>query len=269
MAELSPAPLPPTSGPLLGFLVAGFALLATGIAALSFRRREGEPLISAATTRRALLWCAVYGACSACFARVLQPLLLGDARSPWLLALGDVMAVTLALFVWVMVLAEDLRFADLGLRGDRASRLVFFTLVAIAPLGLYLAVPFTELASGRVHVNADSLVFAGVYAVLGSALPEELLCRGFLMGALGTRVKQWARIAAPALVFTAIRSIRFVPGPDLTFAAWLLYVFGMVLPLGVWWGLVRDLSGGLLWPSLVSHVALQFVFALASASGPR
>jgi len=39
-----------------------------------------------------------------------------------------------------------------------------------------------------------------------------------------------------------------------------------VLPLGVWWGLVRELSGGSLWPGLISHAALQFVLALASTS---
>ena len=91
------------------------------------------------------------------------------------------------------------------------------------------------------RVTADSLVFASVYAVLGSALPEELLFRGYLMGALGTRVKQWARIAIPALAFTAVRSARFLPGPELTTGAWLFYVFGVVLPLGVWWGVVRNL----------------------------
>ena len=266
MAELTHLPATPSSEPLLGFLVAGFVLLALGLIALSARRHGRPPLRSPISTRRALAWALVYGLCAACFARVLQPALLGRDHSPWLMALGDVIAVTLALFAWVMVLAERHSLADYGIRGDRAMRLLFFTLVAIAPLGLYLALPVTQLATGRAHVSADSLVFASTYAVLGSALPEELLFRGYLMSSLGARVRHWARIVVPALAFTAVRSLRFLPGHDLTSGAWLSYVFGLVLPLGVWWGLVRNLSGGSLWPSLISHSVLQFVMALASAS---
>lgn len=265
MTHLPPAP---TSGPLLSFLVAGFILLAAGLVALTVRRRLPAPFESSSSTRRALLWVVFYGLCSACFARVLQPALLGRDHSPWLLALGDVIAVTLALYAWVMLLAENHRFSEYGLRGDRVARIVFFTLVAIAPFGLYLAPHVTHLLTGRVRISPDSLVFACVYSVLGSAFPEEVLFRGYLMGSIGTRMQHWARIALPAFLFTAVRAVRFLPGPDLTMTSWLFYVFGLVLPLGVWWGVVRNLSRGSLWPSLVSHALLQFVMALDSASAP-
>ena len=47
------------------------------------------------------------------------------------------------------------------------------------------------------------------------------------------------------------------------------YVLGVALPLGMWWGLMRDLGGGSLWPSLVSHFVTEFGTALASASPPN
>jgi hypothetical protein len=40
----------------------------------------------------------------------------------------------------------------------------------------------------------------------------------------------------------------------------------MALPLGLWWGLMRDLAGGSIWPSLASHFLLEFGSTLASAS---
>ena len=146
--------------------------------------------------------------------------------------------------------------------------MVFYSLVAIAPLGLYLAPSVTRLISGRSHVTPDTLVFAIAYGVLGTALPEELLFRGYLMGSLGKRFRPWARIAMPAIAFAAVRAVRLLPGPDLALGSWLFYVFGLALPLGVWWGLVRDLSGGSVWPGLISHSLLQFVMALANASAP-
>ena len=266
--ELKHLPPPPSSAPLLGFLIAGFVLLALGLSALTVRRTEPVPLASAATTRRAAIWTLLYGLCAACFARVLQPALLGDDRSPWLLALGDVIAVTLALSVWVMVLAENRRFEEFGLGGDRDQREEHETPDAIAPLGLYLAAPVTWLISGHSRITTDGLVFACIYSTLGSAFPEELLLRGYLMGSLGTRVKTWVRIATPAIAFAALRGMRLLPGPEFPPGAWLLYVFGMVLPLGVWWGLVRELSGGSLWPGMISHAILQFVLVLASTSIP-
>ena len=72
----------------------------------------------------------------------------------------------------------------------------------------------------------------------------------------------------PALAFAAFRAIRFLPGRDLGPADWVMYVLGVALPLGMWWGLVRDLAGGSLWPSLVSHFVVEFGSALANAS-PR
>lgn len=257
----------PASSPLLGFLVAGFVLLAFGLALLTLRRPRRSAFGSGASTQRAMVWACVYGLCAACFARVIAPALLGREHSPWLLALGDVMSVTLALFVWVMVISEGHSLRDYGFRVGPPALLAFWTLVAIAPLGYFLAPSVTALLNGHAHVTADTLVFAGVFAVLGTALPEEILFRGYLMGSFGSRGQRWVRLAVPALAFALVRAVRILPGADIAPAAWMFYIFGRVLPLGVWWGLMRDLSGGSLWPGLISHAALEFVSVLAITAG--
>ena len=48
----------------------------------------------------------------------------------------------------------------------------------------------------------------------------------------------------PARASTAGRSARFLPGMELSGAEWVKYVLGVVLPLGMWWGLMRHLAGG-------------------------
>jgi membrane protease YdiL (CAAX protease family) len=256
----------PESHPLLGSLVAGFVLLVLGLAALTLRRRAPVPLASAASTRRALLYTLVYGLCVACFGRVVSPALLGREHSPWLLALGDVMFVTLALFFWVMALAEEHPLRDYGFHAGPAGRMLLALLMGAGAAAFYAAQSYGVIASGQVVVTADSLVFAVLFAALGSALPGEFLFRGFLQGSLTGRAGRWARVVAPALVFTVVRSVRFLPGLDLPPAGWLLYAFGTALPLGVWWGLMRDVSGGSLWPGLLSHFVLEFGVTLANAS---
>jgi hypothetical protein len=88
------------------------------------------------------------------------------------------------------------------------------------------------------------------------------------MGSLDRRMRRWARVAIPALAFAAVRSVRFLPGQDLALDDWLFYVFGTALPLGLWWGVVRDLAGGSLWPSLVSHFTLEFTTTLVNTTTP-
>lgn len=256
----------PESPPLLGSLVAGFVLLVVGLAALTVRRRGPVPLASPAGTRRALLYVLVYVLSLACFARVVSPALLGHEHSPWLLALGDVMFITLALFFWVMALAEERPLREYGFGFGPAGRMLVALLMGAGAAAFYATQDYRLIASGRVVVTADSLVFATLFAALGSALPGEFLFRGFLQGSLTGRVGRWARVVVPALVFTAVRAVRFLPGLDLPPAEWLLYVFGTVLPLGVWWGLMRDVSGGSLWPGLLSHFVLEFGATLANAS---
>jgi len=255
-----------SSGPLLGYLVAGFVILVTGLAALTVRRRRAPSLASPESTRRALRYALVFGLCSASFARVIEPALLGREHSPWLLALGDVLFVTLALFAWVMALAETHRLSDLGFRRVAPGRFFLTTVMGLGVVALYAAGPIRALLAGRVSISADSLVFALLFAAAGSALPEEMLFRGFLMGSLDGRVSRWARVAFPALAFTVVRSARFMPGPHFPVSSWVFYVLGEVLPLGLWWGLMRDLAGGSLWPCLISHAMLDFFSALANAS---
>lgn len=254
-------------GPQLLQLVGGFGLLAFGLALLT-RRRPDLPLGSPQGSRRAVAFILVYALCSACFWRVLAPAALGRVQSLWLMALGDVVFVTLGLFVWVMVLAEGRPWRAYGFHMEGARR-VIVTLVLGAVAAFTLALPdYGLIASGRVRITTDSLIFAGLLAAIGSALPEEILFRGYLQGSLHGRANRWARLMLPALAFAAFRAVRYLPGPDLAPIDWGKYVLGVALPLGMWWGLMRDLAGGSLWPSLVSHFVVEFGSALAHAS-PR
>jgi hypothetical protein len=60
--------------------------------------------------------------------------------------------------------------------------------------------------------------------------------------------------------------LRLLPGIGFGAGDWIVYVFGFVLPLGLWWGLMRELAGGSLWPCLASHFLLEFGATLAGAS---
>ena len=86
----------PAAPPLLGSLLAGFVVLVAGLAFLTLGRRRG-PLASPRSSLRALGYVLVYAMSTGCFMRVLQPALLGQERIPWLLALGDVVFITIGL----------------------------------------------------------------------------------------------------------------------------------------------------------------------------
>lgn len=266
MALMSAPFAAPSGGPELRALVGGFALLVVGLVALTLRRDRREPLRSPQATRRALAYALVYGLCAACFARLVSPALLGHVHSAWLYALGDVMFVTLSLFVWVMVLAEDLSPRDLGVRGAPPARFLMATLLGLMAAAVYAFGPLRHLAASGVTRNPDALVFALLAALVGSAMPEELLFRGYLMSSLDGRARRWARVAVPALAFTLVRAARYLPGSDLATDDWLFYVFGTALPLGLWWGVLRDLSGGSILPGMISHLALELSWTLAGAS---
>lgn len=248
----------PGGGPELGALVAGFVLLMVGLAVLTPHRHSRGPMASLAGTRRALLYAVFYALCAASFMRILSDALIGSDTSPWLMALGDVMFVTLGLFAWVMVVAEGHSFGDYGLRWGPPGRMWLAFAMGIGA-ALFIGIePYRMLLTGEVRPTTDRIVFSLLFATVGSALPEELIFRGYLQGSLAKRARRWARIALPALVFTAVRALRFLPGPDLAVDDWLFYVFGTVLPLGLWWGLMRDWTGGSIWPGLVSHVLVAF-----------
>src|SRR5262245_41504426 len=126
-----PWPPPPGSPPPLSNLIAGFAALAIGIAALT-RHREHRPLRSPPGTRRVMLYIVAYALTSLCFMRVLAPAIISRENSPWLLALGDVLCATLTLFVWVVALAERYERRDFGLQGAPPAR---FALALLMGLG--------------------------------------------------------------------------------------------------------------------------------------
>lgn len=248
----------PGGGPELGVLVSGFLLLMIGLAVLTPTRHSRGPMASPAGTRRALLYAFFYALCAACFMRLASASLIGGDTSPWLMALGDVMFVTLGLFAWVMIIAEGHSFADYGLTWGPPGRMGLAFAMGIAA-ALFIGIePYRMLLTGEVRPTTDRTVFALLFATVGSALPEELIFRGYLQGSLARRFSRWARIALPALAFTAVRALRFLPGADLALDDWLFYVFGVVLPLGLWWGLMRDWAGGSIWPGLTSHVLVAF-----------
>ena len=259
---------PPATQPLLGFLVGGFVLLVAAIALLTTWRGEPGSIASPRNLRRAVFAVALYGLFSSCFARIIAPALLGREQSPWLLALGDVLAVTVGLFVWVILLAEPRPWSVYGLRGAAPARFALTLFLGSAAALVLSWKGYEQVVTGRVTVTPDSMVFALLFSAVGSALPEELLFRGWLQGALEGRVNRWARLAFPALAFAGVRAFRFLPGIDLPMSEWLFYVLGVALPLGLWWGLMRDLAGGSLWPCILSHVVLEFGPALAGASPP-
>jgi membrane protease YdiL (CAAX protease family) len=258
------AALPP-SQPSLVWLVGGFVLLVAGLAYLTVGPRR-VPARSALSTRRALLYAVVYGLCAACFTHVLQTALLGRERSPWLLALGDVIFITLSLYIWVMVLAEGHPLNVFGFRRIAAGRLFLTLLMGLGAVVVYSLAPWLKVWRLQVPWNADSAVFSLLFAAAGSALPEEILFRGFLTTTLEGRVGQWARVVLPALAFTAIRCFRFLPGDSLGVADWIGYIFEVALPLGLWWGLMRELAGGAIWPCIVSHFLLELGPLLAGKS---
>lgn len=258
-------PVTPAAPPPLGALIGGFTVLVIGLAALTVgRRRTG--IRGRQATLRAIGYILIYGLSTAAFTRVLQSALLGYERSPWLLALGDVISITLGLFVWVMVLAEGYSLADFGLRRIPAGRLFLTLVMGVGAAVIYSYAPYRAVTTYQVHTTPDTLVFSLFWSVVGSALPEEMLFRGYLMSTLDGRVGQWARIALPALAFAAVRAVRFLPGPDLGVPQWLGYIFGVALPLGLWWGLMRELAGGVIWPCVLSHFLLEFGPTLAGTS---
>src|SRR6185436_6919054 len=89
-AQVAAAPIHP---PPIGALLAGFFVMALGLAALTYRRSHAV-LRSSAGTRRVLAIIVIYAICSTWFMRVIAGAALGVDRSPWLEALSDVLCVT-------------------------------------------------------------------------------------------------------------------------------------------------------------------------------
>lgn len=259
----------PGGGPELGALVGGFAIMMLGLAVLTPHRHSHGPIASPGGTRRALLYALFLLLCMTCFSRLLSGALLGAPASPWLLALGDVMFVVLGLYAWVMMIAEGHSFREFGLRWSTPGRMGLAFAMGLGAALLVGFDPYLALIRGEARPDSDRIVFALLFATVGSAFPQEVIFRGYLQGSLEGRMRRWARVALPALAFTALHALRFVPGSELPVDRWLFYVFGTVLPLGLWWGLMRDWSGGSIWPGMVSHALVALGPTLAGHSPAR
>lgn len=242
---------------LTGSLLPGFVIIAVGLAAMSIGRAR-HPVTSTKAFARALGYALIYGFAGAAFARVIGTALVGEGRGPSLLALCDVIFVTMGLFVLVAGLLEGHEARDYGLKAVPPARLVVTLAMGLGAAVIYAFEPYLEVLTGRHTVDADTLVFAALAATLGSAIPEEILVRGYVMRTLEGRSRMWSRIAISAIVFAAIRGLRYAPSLGLGSPGWMFYLFGVVLPLGLWWGLMRELAGGSVWPSMASHVLLEF-----------
>lgn len=256
---------PGPASALSGSLLPGFVILVVGLAGLSLRRTR-PPFHSRQATIRALLYALVFGLATAAFTRGIGAAVVVDQRSPWLLALWDVIFVTLGLFVWVMALVEGYTPRDFGFRTLPAGRFVLATLMGLGIAAVFAFDAWTRLGSGRIAVGPDVLVYALLAATLGAALPEETLFRGYLMGSLEGRTRAWERIAIGAIAYSVARSLRTAPLLGLGSPAWLSYFFGVDLPLGLGFGLMRELARGAIWPCIVSHVVLELGLALSGSS---
>jgi len=169
------------------------------VASTLTHRRPQIPMSSDTGSRRALYYILVYTLCVTCFWRVLSPALLGREHSSWLLALGDVVFITLGIFGWVMAIAEPHTWREYGFHMDGAPRVALTLALGAAAAFLITQQAYGVIGSGRVHLTADSMVFAFLASTVGSALPEELLFRGYLQGSLQGRANRWARLMLPAV----------------------------------------------------------------------
>jgi membrane protease YdiL (CAAX protease family) len=256
---------PPTGEPRLSYLVGGFVALVVGLAALTRRRAPGPIATDPEAQKRAIGWVIVFILCASCFARVLAPALMSGDRSPWLLALGDVLCVTLGLFAWVVSLAEGRTWSEYGFRGAPVARFLMALALGLAVVALFGGRDWAHILSGRLPISGDTLVFAIAFAIVGSAFPEEMLFRGYLQGALEARHSRWVGLLVPAIAYAALRALRHLPGQDMSPEDWLRYVLGVAVPLALWWGFVRDLARGSLWPTFISNLLLELGRVLAGA----
>lgn len=164
---------------------------------------------------------------------ILRRLAGAPALSPALLALspGAPLGVGLA------ALADRYTPKDFGLHGASPQRLAVATAMGLGVVVVCAFWSYRRIFMGGADLSADHVVFALTFSVLGSATPEELLFRG----------------------------LRWMPGAEMPAGVWAEWVLGTVLPLGLWWGLMRDLAGGSLWPGLLSHALIEFGTRLAGS----
>jgi membrane protease YdiL (CAAX protease family) len=256
----------PIAPPPLGYLLAGFLLLVVGLAWLWRTRPRELALRSPQGTRRAIGYGVVFTLTSACFARVANPALAGTEHSPWLLALADVLFATQILFAWILLLVEDLPARDLGLRWAGGRRAGWAWLLCLA-MPIVASLPhYLQLFRGKLPFSTDAAVFAGLFALGASSLPQEIIYRGYLQGSLEGRMALAPRVLLQAVLFAAFHLGRVIPGVDVSWSEFLVLIFGLLIPAGLFWGAMRELAGGSILPVLVSHFLLRLAQAWVTAT---
>src|SRR5262249_39690677 len=169
----------PTTPPPLGFLLGGFTALVLGLALLSRTRPPGLVVPSPMATRRAIGFALVFALTAACFSRIWRSALDGIDHSLWLLALGDVLFVTLGLFAWFLVLVEDIPTRVLGLHWSGGRRALWAWLLCIA-MPIVASLPhYLDLWNGRKPFSMDACVFGALYAAGAASVPQEILFRRY------------------------------------------------------------------------------------------
>ncbi len=248
----------PAAPPPLGLLLGGFALLVVGLAWLSRTRPQDLSLSSRRASGRALWYAVLYALTSAFFARLINPALQGQERSPWLLALCDVLFIALGLFAWFLVLVEDLPPRALGLHAGSGLRAAW-TWTLCVTFGVVASLPhYLRLLSGQVPFSLDAMAFGALFAAGAASVPQELIFRGYLQGSLEGRMQRVPRVLIQALLYAGLHLGRILPGVDMSWSEFLVQVVGLLLPAGIFWGAMREWSGGSLLPVMVSHFLLRF-----------
>ncbi|PZQ10701.1 MAG: hypothetical protein DI564_15375 [Rhodanobacter denitrificans] len=208
--------------------------------------------------QRQLLAAAVVLACAVAIWRAAQALSLQSGFDP--AHQHVVFAVLLGPFVFALI-ALALRWHGRGLRWlglarEGAARAAATGLLAyLLPAGLALA---ACLAAGVLSISAQAplgellsgIAMIAVLVLLGEALPEELLFRGYLWAGLSGVLSTWQVVAAQAVLFVvAAAAMGAVANPlDASF----LLCFAVVL------GLLRAATASL-WAPIAFHLAFMVV----------
>lgn len=168
------------------------------------------------------------------------------------------------LAVVAALLSREPTARRLGLVGSRLPAwsypVLMLATVAVDALGHWLgghllgepSVQYKALAVAFNQTQGiDALVVVG-WGVVIASFAEELLFRGYVLQRLVKRWNPWLAVALTSVLFAAIH-----PG---------LYLMAMVLPLGLWCGIVAWRCGSV-WPAMACHAFSNVTITLLCRHG--